>query len=104
VDLTRPDLLLGRHSEADLRMPLPDVSRRHCRFVYSAAGWEVIDVGSLNGVYVNGDRVWRTMLHPGDRLRIGALEFRVEEVTPDADVLRRIAETLPTDPPQRQAS
>ena len=71
----------GRHSEADLRMPLPDVSRRHCRFVHSQAGWELIDLGSLNGVYVNGARVERAMLHPGDSVRICSLEFEVE--TPD---------------------
>jgi pSer/pThr/pTyr-binding forkhead associated (FHA) protein len=113
VDLTQPDVLLGRHSEADLRMPLPDVSRRHCRFVYSAAGWEVVDLDSLNGVYVNGARVSRTTLHAGDQVRIGGLEFEVEPVAPSitGDVLRAIAETLPAAPalpdppaPQRKAS
>jgi len=78
IDLTEPDLILGRHSEADLRMPLPDVSRRHCRFVFSPAGWELIDLGSLNGVYVNGVRVQRTVLEPGDTVRICSLEFEVE--------------------------
>ena len=31
IDLTRPDVLLGRQSDADLRLPQPDVSRQHCR-------------------------------------------------------------------------
>src|SRR5262245_40204368 len=57
VDLARPDVLVGRHSEADVRLPLPDVSRRHCRFVYAAGRWQVIDLNSLNGVYVNGEKV-----------------------------------------------
>jgi pSer/pThr/pTyr-binding forkhead associated (FHA) protein len=78
VDLHGPNLVLGRHSECDLRMPLPDVSRRHCRFVFSAGCWDVIDLGSLNGVHVNGARVQRITLHPGDHIRLGGLELDVE--------------------------
>jgi pSer/pThr/pTyr-binding forkhead associated (FHA) protein len=116
IDLTRPDVLLGRHSEADLRMPLPDVSRRHCRFVYSAAGWQVIDLGSLNGVYVNGDRVRQvSILRPGDHLRICGVEFDVEPAAGEAsdapaqgaEALRSILAVLPVatePPPLRRAS
>src|SRR2546423_3973024 len=39
VELTRPEMLLGRHSGADLRLPMPDVSRRHCRFVFQDGVW-----------------------------------------------------------------
>lgn len=96
IDLNGPDLLFGRHSEADLCMPLPDVSRRHCRFVYSAEGWEMIDLGSLNGVYVNGERVERAMLRPGDTLKICSLQFEVEGVIPEAErMLGEIATALP---------
>ena len=96
LDLNGPDLLLGRHSEADLRMPLPDVSRRHCRFVFSEEGWEMIDLGSLNGVYVNGARVDRAMLQPGDTLKICSLEFEVEGAVPESlEILKSISAALP---------
>jgi pSer/pThr/pTyr-binding forkhead associated (FHA) protein len=117
IDLTQPDVLLGRHSEADLRMPMPDVSRRHCRFVYSAAGWQVIDLDSLNGVFVNGMRINSvSILRPGDHVRICGVEFDVETVAgyaadgpdPSAAVLRTLPELmLPAsteEPPQRKAS
>ena len=117
IDLTQPDVLLGRHSEADLRMPMPDVSRRHCRFVYSAAGWQVIDLDSLNGVFVNGARISRlSILRPGDHVRICGVEFDVESIAgftadgpdPSGDVLRTLDEVVlpvPTEmPPQRRAS
>src|SRR6266436_2874985 len=42
VELMRPNMLLGRHSTADLRLPLPDVSRRHCRFLYQDGVWQVL--------------------------------------------------------------
>jgi pSer/pThr/pTyr-binding forkhead associated (FHA) protein len=111
IVLTGPDVLLGRHSEADLRMPLPDVSRRHCRFVFAGGTWQLIDLDSLNGVYLNGARVRRAALHPGDHIRICGFEFDVEvpdglpaEVDPQDGVFRSIADALPTEEPQRRAS
>ena len=95
IDLTAPDLVLGRHSKSDIRLPLPDVSRRHCRFVYSGGHWQVIDLQSLNGVWVNDQPVQRSPLYPGDRLRIGELVFTV--ALPDQ------AET-PAEPPAAEPS
>ena len=78
IELTAPDMVLGRHTEADIRLPLPDVSRRHCRFVYAGGHWQVIDLQSLNGVWVNDKPVQRSPLYHGDRLRLGELVFLVE--------------------------
>ena len=77
VELTRPDMLLGRHSAADLRLPMPDVSRRHCRFVFERGSWRVIDQESLNGVFVNEQRVDEAILHDQDCLGVGGLRFTV---------------------------
>jgi pSer/pThr/pTyr-binding forkhead associated (FHA) protein len=78
IELTTPDMVLGRHSASDIRLPLPDVSRRHCKFVYAAGHWQVIDLHSLNGVWVNDQPVQRAPLYPGDRLQIGGLVFIVD--------------------------
>src|SRR5262245_58857234 len=97
VEMTRPDMLLGRHSEADVRLALPDVSRRHCRFVFTDGGWQVLELNSLNGVFVNDERLDVSTLRHGDRLRIASLTFAVElgHLAPDEDVLRSIAGALP---------
>jgi pSer/pThr/pTyr-binding forkhead associated (FHA) protein len=78
VDLTRPDLVVGRHTDADLRLPLPDVSRRHCRFVFAAGRWQVFDLNSLNGIYVNGERVGQAVLQHHDIVRIGSYSLEVD--------------------------
>jgi pSer/pThr/pTyr-binding forkhead associated (FHA) protein len=123
VELTRPDMLIGRHTDADIRLSLPDVSRRHCRLVYAASRWQIFDLNSLNGVFVNGDRVHQATLDEGDLIRIGGLTFQVElgEEKPasavagrtDAGarpgVLESIVEALPdgghpSDPAHRKAS
>jgi pSer/pThr/pTyr-binding forkhead associated (FHA) protein len=99
VELDRPDMLVGRHSSADVRLCLPDVSRRHCRFVFSAGRWQVFDLNSLNGVFVNGRRLEQAVLAHGDIIGIGCLTFRVDIGEPG--VLGGIADVLP---PQRKAS
>jgi pSer/pThr/pTyr-binding forkhead associated (FHA) protein len=84
------------------------VSRRHCRLVYADGRWEVSDLNSLNGVFVNGERVKQATLRHDDELRLGGFTFRVEtvtqqptvqlpppEATGEAEVLRSIVEALP---------
>jgi predicted component of type VI protein secretion system len=78
VELTRPDMLVGRHSDADVRLQLPDVSRRHCRFVFTNSRWQVFDLNSLNGLFVNGERVQQAVLRDGDLLQIGGCLFAVD--------------------------
>ena len=117
VELTRPDMLMGRHSEADVRLPLPDVSRRHCRFLFSDHTWQVFDLDSLNGVFVNGERIQHARLHDHDVVSIGGFRFEVElsgsastagDASSGNEMIHRIADALP--PPvadldaQRKAS
>lgn len=78
VELTQPDILIGRHSQADVRLPLPDVSRRHCRFLFGQGVWQVIDLNSLNGVFLNGEPIRQATLHQGDLIRIGGFIFAVD--------------------------
>jgi pSer/pThr/pTyr-binding forkhead associated (FHA) protein len=78
IDVTRPDTLVGRHTEADIRLPLPDVSRRHCRLVFAEGCWQVVDLDSLNGIQVNGEQVLQAPLEQNDLLRIGGFTFLVD--------------------------
>ena len=75
VVVDRPEMVAGRHSDADIRLPLPDVSRRHCRFAWADGRWEVSDLGSLNGLWVNDRPVQHATLEHGDRVRIGGFTF-----------------------------
>jgi hypothetical protein len=75
--LNKPEVVVGRHSSADLRLPLPDVSRLHCRFAFANGSWHVFDLSSLNGVFVNNERVEQALLHHLDLIRIGSYTFQV---------------------------
>lgn len=61
----------GRHPEADIFLDDVTVSRRHVNFMKYDGGFEVIDAGSLNGTYVNGDRVDSVRLRTGNEVQIG---------------------------------
>jgi predicted component of type VI protein secretion system len=78
IEVDRPDALVGRHTDAVVRLPLPDVSRRHCRLVFDESGWQIIDLNSLNGIQVNGEKVLQAPLEQGDLLRIGGFVFAID--------------------------
>jgi hypothetical protein len=108
VDIEHSDVVLGRHSTADVRLPLPDVSRRHCRFVYTSGTWKVLDLDSLNGVFVNGQRVGEAVLNDHDMLGIAGFQF-LALTTPAAPSMNEESKTQALLPPlpghqQRRAS
>jgi pSer/pThr/pTyr-binding forkhead associated (FHA) protein len=65
----------GRHPESDIFLDDVTVSRRHAEFRKTPDGYSVRDVGSLNGSYVNRERIDEIALHPGDEVQIG--KFRL---------------------------
>ncbi len=68
------DVVLGRGEQADLRIPLPVVSRRHCRIRSEDDAILVEDLGSSNGTFINGEKLTQeTPLTPGDRLTLGSI-------------------------------
>ena len=61
----------GRHPSSDIFLDDVTVSRRHAEFVRTGDGFAVRDVGSLNGTYVNRERIDETPLAGGDEVQVG---------------------------------
>ena len=80
ISLTRPILLVGRHPECDVRIDLPQVSRRHCCLALAHDQAIIRDLGSRHGVWLNGRQIQEAHLHAGDEIAIGHLLYRVEQV------------------------
>jgi pSer/pThr/pTyr-binding forkhead associated (FHA) protein len=78
ITLHRPVLLVGRHIECDVRLDSPKISRRHCCLAMAYDRVLIRDLGSRNGVRVNGRVVEEARLHFGDELAIGPVLFRLE--------------------------
>ena len=66
---------VGRHPDADIFLDDVTVSRRHAEFLRSAAGVQVRDLGSLNGTYVDGERIDTVALAEGAEVQVG--KFRL---------------------------
>jgi hypothetical protein len=79
--LTHPVTVIGRAAECDLRLDDPGVSRRHAEVRYADGKVGIVDLGSTNGVVVNGKPVERAELHDGDRVDVASttLIFRRDE-------------------------
>lgn len=56
-------------------------SRRHANFAPQSGGVLVTDLGSTNGTFVNGQRVSKALLKPGDTVTLGTSSFRLETET-----------------------
>jgi adenylate cyclase len=72
-------LTVGRALTSDVPILDPTVSRRHASLVADDSGIELNDLGSSNGTFVNGQRVDKARLTPGDVLTFGKLSFNVSE-------------------------
>jgi hypothetical protein len=77
----------GRHPDSDIFLDDVTVSRRHAEFHRGASGFTVRDVGSLNGTYVNRERVESATLSNSDEVQIGKFRLvfiagpRLDDVT-----------------------
>jgi pSer/pThr/pTyr-binding forkhead associated (FHA) protein len=71
-------VMVGRHPQCDVRLDCNWVSLRHC--VLTKDGGEVVvrDLGSTNGTWINGQRVERGRLKPGDEMSIAHIRYRLE--------------------------
>jgi len=71
-------VVLGRSREADIVLQDPNVSRRHAELRRDDGGWQIVDLGSTNGIKVNGRRVDNQPLRPGDQVTIGVTDLTFE--------------------------
>ncbi|MGO9197905.1 MAG: FHA domain-containing protein [Acidimicrobiales bacterium] len=66
---------VGRHPESEIFLDDITVSRRHAEFIREGASYVVKDVGSLNGTYVNRERIDEATLASGDEVQIGKFKL-----------------------------
>jgi predicted component of type VI protein secretion system len=76
--IVRDMTVVGRREDCDLRIPLGEVSRKHCRLIKDGETIRLEDLGSSNGTFHNGERVREATLAPGDTVQIGPVTFMVQ--------------------------
>lgn len=79
IPLKRGVLSIGRRESCDISLRFPNVSGLHCELSYKDAGyWYVRDLGSTNGIKVNGVRVLQRPMRPADELTIGKRKYTIQ--------------------------
>ena len=79
IELDEKELIMGRSPECDIQLRLDNVSRKHARIVYLNEEYQIEDLESTNGVYVNGIRVARCLLRNHDQIEIGDFKILFNE-------------------------
>ena len=73
--IDKDSFLIGRSRDCDIRLADPNVSRRHAELRQEGAAYWILDLGSTNGVTVNGRRQQRAKLENDDRITVGSTEL-----------------------------
>jgi FHA domain len=79
ITLDRTIVVVGRHPACDTRLDSLRVSRHHCCMTQEGGEVVVRDLGSTNGIRINGQRVEIGRLRPGDELSIAHIRYRLEK-------------------------
>ena len=78
IPLDRSMVVVGRHPLCDIRLDSLRISRHHCCMTQDKDEVVVRDLGSTNGIRINGERVERGRLRTGDELSIAHIRYRLE--------------------------
>lgn len=70
-----PKTTIGRTSKNDIQVLEDSVSRQHCEVILATDGYKIVDLGSHNGLSVNGQKVTERLLSDGDVIQIGTRQF-----------------------------
>jgi Protein of unknown function (DUF3662)/FHA domain len=74
-ELRKENVVIGRSKESDIRVSDPNVSRRHAEIRQEGSTYWIVDLGSTNGIAVNGRNLKRSKLEEGDRITLGSTEL-----------------------------
>jgi pSer/pThr/pTyr-binding forkhead associated (FHA) protein len=74
-ELDKGPLTIGRSKDCDITLADPNVSRKHAEVRQEGAAYWAVDLGSTNGMEVNGRRQKRAKLRQGDRITLGSTEL-----------------------------
>ncbi len=78
IPLDKPIVLIGRHQECDIQIPSRKISRRHCCIAQVNNHLVVRDLGSTNGIRVNGVKIVEGNLEADDELMIGNMRYQLK--------------------------
>jgi adenylate cyclase len=77
IPLIRNKLTIGRRESCDICLRFPNISGQHCELSFQDGYWLITDLGSTNGIKVNGVKVKKKALRDGDQVSIANRTFTI---------------------------
>lgn len=78
-ELGETEVVIGRSTECDIQLGVQNVSRKHARVLFQNEEYLIEDLGSTNGVFVNGIKVAKCVLRSNDQIEIGGVKLVFNE-------------------------
>ena len=94
ISLKDGAVTIGRSDDNDIHIKDSTVSSRHAKIVTYYEASYVEDLGSTNGTFVNGKRIQKHILHPGDVISLGTHTLKIENDQAVSDVAGSFADDL----------
>lgn len=85
---------IGRVEDNTFQIAEPSVSSHHCEVILRGTDVVIRDLNSTNGTFINGEKVTEAVLKPGQALRLGQIELRLETDTPGAQSKKPVESTM----------
>ena len=85
---------IGRVEDNTFQIAEPSVSSHHCEVVLRGKDVVVVDLNSTNGTFINGEKITEQVIKPGQILRLGKIELRLDTDTPAAPTKKALDQTL----------
>ncbi len=85
---------IGRVEDNTFQIAEPSVSSHHCEVLLRGNDVVVRDLNSTNGTFINGEKVTESAIKPGQILRLGQIEMRLETDAPGAPAKKQIDQTM----------
>ncbi len=78
IPLIQEVMTIGRRESSDIRLNFQNVSGTHAELAFRNGVWHIRDMGSTNGIKVNGERTLRRPLRPGDEIGIANHKYTIQ--------------------------
>lgn len=90
IPLISDVMTIGRRESCDICLKFQNISGAHCELSLREGVWHIRDLGSTNGVKVNGDRTLRRPLRPGDEISIADHRFTIQYQLPHGSTIEDV--------------
>lgn len=90
IPLASDVMTIGRRESCDICLKFQNISGSHCELSLKEGVWHVRDLGSTNGVKVNGERVLKRPLRPGDEVSIADHKFTIQYELPSGSTIEDV--------------